>query len=68
MKFEPRKLPTVLTAEELIDKTFRRASKVSGRDRREKALNKLSTISNVLKDYFNKIITAHPSYENLDNF
>jgi len=68
MKFEPRKLPTVLTAEELIDKTFRRASKVSGRDRKERALNKLSTISNVLKDYFNKIITAHPSYENLDNF
>lgn len=68
MKFEPRKLPTVLTAEELIDKAFRRASKVSGRDKREKALNKLSTISNVLKDYFNKIITSHPSYENLDDF
>ena len=67
MKFEPRKLPTVLTAEELIDKAFRRASKVSGRDRKEKALNKLSTISNVLKDYFNKIIMAHPSYDNLDN-
>ena len=68
MKFEPRKLPTVLTAEELIDKAFRRASKVSGRSRREKALNKLSTISNVLRDYFNKIITSHPSYDNLDEF
>jgi len=68
MKFEPRKLPTVLTAEELIDKAFRRASKVSGRDRKEKALNKLSTVSNILRDYFNKIITAHPSYDNLDDF
>jgi len=68
MKFEPRKLPTILTAEELIDKAFRRASKVSGRDRKEKALNKLSTVSNILRDYFNKIITAHPSYDNLDDF
>ncbi len=68
MRFEPRKLPTVLSAEELIDKAFRRASKISGRDKREKAINKLSTISNVLKDYFNKIISSHPSYDNLNGF
>ncbi len=68
MKFEPRKLPTVLTAEELIDKAFRRASKIGGKNKREKAINKLSTISNVLRDYFGRIIESHPSYDNLDTF
>lgn len=68
MTFDARKLPTVLTAEELIEKAFRRASRVTGRNRKEKALNKLATISNVLKDYFNRIITSHPSYDNLDDF
>jgi nucleolar GTP-binding protein len=66
--FEARKLPTVLTAEELIDKAFRRASKVSGRNAKEKSINKLSTISNVLSDYFDRIIKAHPSYESLPDF
>ncbi|AIY90650.1 GTP-binding protein [Geoglobus acetivorans] len=58
----------MLTADELIDKAFRRASKVSGRNSREKALNKLSTISNVLDNYFERIISSHPSYDNLDDF
>jgi len=68
MGFDPRKLPTVLTSEELIEKAFKRASRVTGRNKREKAINKLSTISNVLEDYFNKIIIAHPSYDRLDDF
>lgn len=63
-----RKLPTVLTAEELIDKIFRRAARVEGKNPREKALNKLSTISNVSRDYFKKIIDAHPSYDSLPDF
>jgi len=66
--FEPRKLPTVLYAEELLDKAFRRASKVSSRNKKEKAINKLSTISNTLSDYFDKIIKSHPSYDNLSDF
>jgi len=66
--FEARKLPTVLTAEELIDKAFGRASKVTGRNKREKTINKLATVSNVLRDYFNKIVKAHPSYDNLPDF
>jgi nucleolar GTP-binding protein len=68
MKFEPRKLPTVLTADELLDKAFRRASRVSGRNKREKALNKLATVSNVLSSYFDKIVSAHPSYSSLPDF
>ena len=63
-----RKLPTVLTAQELIDKAFRRAAKVGGRSPRERALNKLATISNVTRDYFKKVITAHPSYDSLPDF
>ena len=67
-KFEPRKLPSVLRSEELIDKAFRRASKVTGRNKKEKALNKLSTLSNVFGDYFSRIISSHPSYQNLPPF
>ncbi len=63
-----KRLPTVLTAEELIDKIFRRAGKVEGRNPKERAVNKLSTISNVSKDYFRKIIESHPSYESLPDF
>ncbi len=66
--FEAKKLPTVLTAEELLDKAFGRASKVTGRTKKEKTINKLSTVSNVLRDYFNKIIRSHPSYDNLPDF
>jgi nucleolar GTP-binding protein len=68
LRFEPRKLPTVLRAEELIDKAFRRASKVTGRSKKERAINKLSTISNVLTDHFDRIISSHPSYQNLPDF
>jgi len=68
MKFEPRKLPTVLTADELLDKAFRRASKVSGRSKKEKAINKLAAVSNVLSDYFKKIVSTHPSYSSLPDF
>ncbi len=68
MTFNPKKLPTVLTSQELIDKAFRRASKVTGRNRKEKALNKLSTISNILENYFSRIVSEHPSYNNLDSF
>ncbi len=68
MTFNPKKLPTVLTSQELIDKAFRRASKVTGRNKKEKALNKLSTISNVLESYFTRIISEHPSYDNLEPF
>jgi len=67
-KFEPRKLPTVLNAEELIDKAFRRASRVAGVDRRKRTADKLATVSNVINDYMNRITSAHPSYENLPEF
>lgn len=66
--FDAKKLPTVLTAEELIDKAFRRASKISSRNPRERAINKLATVSNVLSSYFDKIIKSHPSYDNLPEF
>ncbi len=68
MSFEARRLPTVLTAEEIIDKAYRRASKVGGRTSKERALNKLATVSNVLRDYFKKVIESHPSYDNLPEF
>ncbi|MDI9642668.1 MAG: GTPase [Archaeoglobaceae archaeon] len=63
-----RKLPTVLTAEELLDKIFGRSSKVSGSNVNERVINKLSTISNVSKDYFERIISSHPNYNSLPSF
>jgi len=66
--FEAKKLPTVLTSEEILDKAFGRASKVGGRNPRERVLNKLSTVSNILGEYFNRVIKSHPSYENLPEF
>ncbi len=68
MSFNAKELPTVLTAQEIIDKAYRRASKVGGRTSKERALNKLATISNVLRDYFKKVVDAHPSYDNLPPF
>lgn len=67
-RFEPRKLPSVLRGEELIDKAFRRASKVTGRNKKERAMNKLSTLSNVFGDYFTRVVSSHPSYQNLHPF
>ncbi|ADC64462.1 small GTP-binding protein [Ferroglobus placidus DSM 10642] len=68
MSFSAKELPTVLTAQEIIDKAYRRASRVGGRTSKERALNKLATISNVLRDYFKKVVEAHPSYDNLPPF
>jgi nucleolar GTP-binding protein len=63
-----RRLPTVLTAEELLDKIFRKSSRISGSNERERIINKLSTISNTSKDYFNRIISSHPDYDSLPSF
>jgi nucleolar GTP-binding protein len=58
----------VLTAEELLDKIFRKSSRISGSNERERIINKLSTISNTSKDYFNRIISSHPDYDSLPSF
>ncbi|MEM1671084.1 MAG: GTPase [Archaeoglobaceae archaeon] len=63
-----RKLPTVLNSEELLDKIFGRSSRVSGKTVNDRIINKLSTISNVSRDYFEKIISAHPNYDTLPSF
>ncbi|MFP3945605.1 MAG: NOG1 family protein [Archaeoglobaceae archaeon] len=67
-EFEPRKLPTVLTAEELIDKAFRRASKVSEKNKKRRYINKLNTILNVTSGHLQKVISSNPSYDNLPEF
>ncbi len=61
------KLPTVLTADELLDKAFRRASKVSGRGK-EKAINKIATVGNVISAHLNSVVKAHPSYTSMPEF
>ena len=66
--FEAKKLPTVLNSEELLDKAFGRASKVGGKTPRDRTINKLVTVSNVLRDHFNRVIKSHPNYDALPDF
>ena len=53
MKFKDFK---VLSAEELIEKAFRRASKIKVRNIKEMSINRISTFSNVVVSHLDKII------------
>ncbi len=63
-----KKVPTVLTSRELLDKAFRRASRISARKERERVATKILTASNVIHDYLIKVVKAHPTYERLPPF
>ncbi len=66
----------IKSSQELLDKAFRRAKNVKESLSRktikerlqEKALNKISTIDNVLYDDINKIIKSYPIFEELSPF
>ena len=66
----------IKSSQELLDKAFRRAKNVKESLSRktikerlqEKALNKISTIDNVLYDEINKIIKSYPIFEELSPF
>ena len=69
------KIPTVLTADEIVDKAFRRASKVeasstaTGLDKiRGIELQKVATVRDVLESTLEKYEKAFPSFERLPPF
>lgn len=68
------KIPTIMTADELIDKAFRKASKVtvSAPSKRimirQKSVAKIDSISNTLTTVMEKYVRAFPSMDNLPPF
>lgn len=68
-------IPTVLTADEIVDKAFRRAAKVEGDPRapgKEKArgieLQKVATVRDILESTLGKYEKVFPSFERLPPF
>lgn len=70
------KIPTVLTADEIVDKAFRRAAKVEGDPRAPTSLDmargieqqKVATVRDVLESTLGKYEKAFPSFEKLPPF
>ncbi|HDP97211.1 MAG TPA: hypothetical protein ENN25_05920 [Euryarchaeota archaeon] len=68
------KIPTVLTADELIDKAFRKASKVTvtGKSRidliRKKNIAKISSVSDSVSSTLKRYVKKFPSIDNLPPF
>jgi len=63
-----KKVPTVLTSGELLDKAFRKASRISAKKERDRVVTRILTASNVIHDYLIKVVKAHPTYERLPPF
>lgn len=71
------RMPTILTADELIDKAFRRAEKAASSfmprgDRVKKARQReelrIRTVSNVIRDYLKKVLERTPGLSTLPQF
>ena len=70
------KIPTILTADELLDKAFHRAGKIPENlkirnklARKKKfTLSKHDTISDIIDSTLNKYITAFPSFDQVHKF
>ncbi len=68
------KIPTVLTASELLDKAMGRAAKVEVSDRnkvryeRRLSITKLDSVSNIVQSTFSKYIRSFPKSEDMEPF
>jgi len=62
------KIPPILSADELLDKAFGRAKKIRSRDKKEKTINKISTVKQLLNNTLQKYVKAFPSFDNLHRF
>ncbi len=68
------KIPTVLTASELLDKAMGRAAKVEVSDRnrvryeRKLSITKLDSVSNIVQSTFSKYIRSFPKSEEMEPF
>jgi nucleolar GTP-binding protein len=69
-----RGLPTVMRAQEIMDKAYKKASKISITDKkafyaqRKTAVAKLSSISDTIPELLKKYVSGFPSFENLHPF
>ena len=67
-------IPTILTAQELLDKAFRKASKIQGKGpnpmvrARMQALSKLDSITNIIDHTLNRYVKAFPSFDQIPLF
>ncbi len=63
-------IPTVLTAEELLDKAFSRASRAGRgkRDRRRAERSMITTASNILSDNLANVVRKFPNLDDLPKF
>lgn len=67
-------IPTILTADELINKVFKRASKITIGDRnklgkiKKTSISRVSSISNTTNSTLEKYVKSFPSLENLPAF
>ena len=74
MASETAKIPTVLSADELLDKAFGRASKISiggsdALDRLKKtSLGKVTAIGDIIKDTLDKYVDTFPRIEKEEDF
>ncbi|HHO57340.1 MAG TPA: GTP-binding protein, partial [Thermoplasmatales archaeon] len=53
------RIPTIMDADALLDKAFGRARKVKGA-KKTKAINKISTVKQVMNDTLQKYVKAFP--------
>ncbi len=61
-------IPSILTADELLDKAFGRAKKVTNRDKKIKTINKIKAVKKTLNDTLKKYVRSFPSFDNLHPF
>lgn len=68
------RIPTILTSDELLDKAFKKASKVAVNDKnkfyrnKKLAISKLYSISDTIDATLIKYITKFPSFDNMSKF
>jgi len=62
------KIPTVLTADKLLDKAFGRAQKIKKRDRKAERISKISSAKDTLDSTLQKYVSRFPSFDNLHRF
>ena len=61
------RIPPILDADALLDKAFGRAKKIKG-GKRQRTINKISTVKQVLNTTLQRYIKAFPSLDNLHPF
>ncbi len=62
------KIPNILNADELLDKAFGRAKKICIRDKRERIINKISTVKAIMNNTLQKYVKSFPNFDKLHKF